>query len=282
MSAANDALLFHRISDVMLKCVKSGRPLLHIVKSWAVVGPHLMEAACHREPSIARKAINHIHDIVAAFLQNTEELPYFHFNEALFKPFESLVCLELCDGDVQDIIVSNICEFVEGSTAEIGSGWRSLFGTLKCVHFPLELPMSAEPEAVGPAESHWKAVLEVFEAFLATESPQVFANAALDYVSCLIRHVRGSEERQQLEELINIADVDKYMTNGGSADLTQAALGYLLQCHDILRKMHKMSQCPVFQVNLKRLFLIHPSTDSFPLRAPTVSTPYPVLQWLIP
>ena len=42
-NATNDALLFHRISDAMLKCVKSGRPLLHIVKAWALVGQHLME-----------------------------------------------------------------------------------------------------------------------------------------------------------------------------------------------------------------------------------------------
>lgn len=29
------------------------------------------------------------------------ELPHFHFNEALLKPFENLLCLELCDSDVQ-------------------------------------------------------------------------------------------------------------------------------------------------------------------------------------
>ncbi len=41
--ATCSTLLFHRISEVMLKCVRGGRPLLHIVKAWAVVGPHLME-----------------------------------------------------------------------------------------------------------------------------------------------------------------------------------------------------------------------------------------------
>lgn len=43
-----------------------------------------------------------IHDIVNALLSNQNELPHFHFNEALFKPFENLLCLELCDADVQD------------------------------------------------------------------------------------------------------------------------------------------------------------------------------------
>ncbi|TRY76541.1 hypothetical protein TCAL_00090 [Tigriopus californicus] len=241
-ATANDSLLFHRISEVMLKCVKSGRPLLHIVKAWALVGQHLMEAACHKEGIIAQKAVQYIHDIVTVFLQNTSEFPYFHFNESLFKPFENLVCMDLCDMDTQDHIVSSICEFVEASTTEIGSGWRSLFGTLKAVHFPYT-------EAIQVTDAHWQAVLDVFEAFLATENPQVFANAALDYVTCLIHHIRGSEERQQLEELVSLKDVEKvHLPNDGSGEnLTQSALGYIMQCHEILGRMYNMSCCPVFQ-----------------------------------
>jgi brefeldin A-inhibited guanine nucleotide-exchange protein 3 len=116
--------------------------------------------------------------VVAAFLQHTNELAFFHLNEALFKPFENLVCLELCDADVQDQIVASICEFVETNTAEINSGWRSLFGTLKSVHFPVELKdpdassQVSSPPGATQHESHWRAVQDVFEAFLATESPQ--------------------------------------------------------------------------------------------------------------
>jgi brefeldin A-inhibited guanine nucleotide-exchange protein 3 len=39
----SDTLLLSRISQVMLKCVRSGRPLIHIMKAWAIVGPHYME-----------------------------------------------------------------------------------------------------------------------------------------------------------------------------------------------------------------------------------------------
>jgi hypothetical protein len=38
-----DALLLHRICDVMLKAIKTGRPLVHLIKAWAIVGPHLIE-----------------------------------------------------------------------------------------------------------------------------------------------------------------------------------------------------------------------------------------------
>lgn len=61
-----------------------------------------MEAACHKDRSISKKAVQCIHDAMAALLNEQVELPHFHFNEALFKPFENLLCLELCDSDVQD------------------------------------------------------------------------------------------------------------------------------------------------------------------------------------
>ena len=37
-----------------------------------------------------------------------EEQPHSHFNESLCKPFENLLCLELCDGDVQDQVGSAV------------------------------------------------------------------------------------------------------------------------------------------------------------------------------
>lgn len=47
-------------------------------------------------------AVSAIHDSVTCLLNEHTELPHFHVNEALFKPFENLICLELCDTDVQD------------------------------------------------------------------------------------------------------------------------------------------------------------------------------------
>jgi brefeldin A-inhibited guanine nucleotide-exchange protein 3 len=46
-SDVDDALLLHRICDVMLKAVKTGRPLVHLIKAWAIVGPHLIEVVIH-------------------------------------------------------------------------------------------------------------------------------------------------------------------------------------------------------------------------------------------
>ena len=59
--------------------------------------------------------------------------------------------------------------------------------------------------------------------------------------------MRGSEERQQLEELISIRDVDRYLSDG-SADLTLAALNNLVRVHDVLRRMHKVLRNKVYRV----------------------------------
>jgi hypothetical protein len=43
LSGGSQLLLLHRVGDVMLKTVHSGRPLIHVMRAWSVVGPHLME-----------------------------------------------------------------------------------------------------------------------------------------------------------------------------------------------------------------------------------------------
>lgn len=61
-----------------------------------------LQAACHKERHVSRKAVSFIHDILTEVLTNWNEPSHFHFNEALFRPFERIMQLELCDEDVQD------------------------------------------------------------------------------------------------------------------------------------------------------------------------------------
>ncbi|XP_076763576.1 brefeldin A-inhibited guanine nucleotide-exchange protein 3 [Xylocopa sonorina] len=225
-----NVLLLARLGEVMLKCVKSGRPLIHIMRVWSILGPHFMEAACHKDRGISKKAVQCIHDSMAALLNEQIELPHFHFNEALFKPFENLLCLELCDSDVQDQIVSCICEFVETNRTEIRSGWRPLFGALRVA-------------SVGNSDSVESApLLEVFRVFLSTDNTLVFANAALDCILCLLRHVRGigdAEAHQDDQDQIDVAESRRMR-------LCVESLKYLLSCSDILASMYGMPACPIF------------------------------------
>lgn len=61
-----------------------------------------LQAACHKERHVSRKAVSFIHDILTEVLTDWSEPSHFHFNESLFRPFERIMQLELCDEDVQD------------------------------------------------------------------------------------------------------------------------------------------------------------------------------------
>jgi brefeldin A-inhibited guanine nucleotide-exchange protein 3 len=39
------SLLLHRVGEITLKVFRSSRPLLHILKVWAISGPHLMDVS---------------------------------------------------------------------------------------------------------------------------------------------------------------------------------------------------------------------------------------------
>ncbi|XP_045475918.1 brefeldin A-inhibited guanine nucleotide-exchange protein 3 isoform X2 [Harmonia axyridis] len=239
-------LLLHRVGEVTLKCIRSGRPLIHLMKVWAIVGPHFMQASCHKDRAVSKKAVTCIHDAVTALFNEQSELPHFHFNEALIKPFENLLCLELCDPDVQDQIVSCLCEFVEANRTEICSGWRTLFGTLR----------------VANAKNNAPAILEVFRIFLSTDNTLVFANAALDYILCLLAHIRSStppDDQAPSEPLIKISPVEKqnimflekgldYSPKGGPIDLCVESLKLLQNCVSILSMMYNMPKCPTFNL----------------------------------
>ncbi|CAN7988152.1 unnamed protein product [Ixodes hexagonus] len=253
-------LLLNRLSEVMLRCARGGRPLVHIMKAWSIVAPHFVEVACHKDQVIAKRAVASIHDIVGALLSAHIDLPHFHFNEALFKPFENILCLELCDVDIQEQIVSSICEFVEGSTAEIRSGWRPLFGALRAVRMPCSAtgpcPQRGSQGSAGSERDqlerthHLRVVLDVFDAFLGTDNPGVFANAAVDCLLCLLKHVRGPTELQDLgdEEAAIAQELGAIPLN-----LCQAALKYLERCAQMLSSMYLMPACPVFHSAIRQV-----------------------------
>lgn len=213
-SAPPPPLLLSRLSQLLIKSARSGRPLVHVMKLWSAVGPHLMHAACHKDPGISKLAVTSIHDVMVTLLNENSELPHFHFNEALFKPFENLLCLELCDSDIQDLVVNCICEFVETSQGEIRSGWRPLFRSLGGVATP----------------SHISSLLEVFHVFIGTDSPQVFANAAMDFIHCLVKHVRCNGVEEEIDE-----DTD-----------CRSVLNYVTRCSQMLCAMYSMPSCPRF------------------------------------
>ncbi|XP_013116379.2 brefeldin A-inhibited guanine nucleotide-exchange protein 3 [Stomoxys calcitrans] len=236
------SLLLHRIGDVTLKVFRSPRPLLHILKVWAITGPHLMDTACHRDRVISKRAIEYIHDIVTALLVEQSELPYFHFNEALLKPFENLLSMDNCDSDVQDQIVACLYEIVEAHRTEIRSGWRPLFGTLR----------NARSRMLSTSN-----IIDIFRVFLDSDNTLVFANAGLDCILCLLSflEVPGSGSSTSTTGVANgnssastNAEEDN---NFRPTEFLHETLRFLERCSSILGFMYNMPKCPNFHSTYK-------------------------------
>ncbi|KNC27312.1 hypothetical protein FF38_08952, partial [Lucilia cuprina] len=245
------SLLLHRIGDVTLKVFRSPRPLLHILKIWAITGPHLMDAACHRDRVISKRAIEYIHDIVTALLVEQSELPYFHFNEALLKPFENLLSMDSCDSDVQDQIVACLYEIVEAHRTEIRSGWRPLFGTLR----------NARSRMLNASN-----IIDIFRVFLDSDNTLVFANAGLDCILCLLSFLEvpgagggggggvgggggGSGSNTGSSSGGGVSNDDE--NNFRPTEFLHETLRFLERCSSILGFMYNMPKCPNFHSTYK-------------------------------
>ncbi|NXY03962.1 BIG3 protein, partial [Pteruthius melanotis] len=254
------ALHLFRLGDAMLRIVRSkSRPLLHLMRCWSLVAPHLVEAACHKERHVSQKAVSFIHDILTEVLMDWSEPSHFHFNEALFRPFERIMQLELCDEDVQDQailifgffflltplhwlqVITSIGELVEMCSTQIQSGWRPLFSALETVHSSSKSEVKEYLVGEYSMGKRQAPVFDVFEAFLNTDNIQVFANAATSYIMCLMKFVKGLGE-------VDCKEMGDCVPGSGSAstDLCLPALDYLRRCSQLLAKIYKMPLKPIF------------------------------------
>lgn len=124
------------------------------------------------------------------------------------------------------------------------------------------------------------AISEVFKIFLSTDNTLVFANAALDYILCLLTHIRGIEtegeeladnmknksvETKKPSEItaskLSLASADKNIgflenldlennyCNDINIDLCRESLKYLQNCVNILEMMYSMPKCPTFNMS---------------------------------
>jgi len=204
-----------------------------------------IQAACHRDRMISKRAIEYIHDIITALLVEQSELPYFHFNEALLKPFENLLSMDT-DVDVQDQIVACLYEVVEAHRTEIRSGWRPLFGTLR----------NARSRMLNMSN-----IIDIFRVFLDSDNTLVFANAGLDCILCLLSYleISGGGNNNSCSSGSGTA-AGGTGSNGGQqeedntfrpTDFLHETLRFLERCSSILGFMHSMPKCPNFHSTYK-------------------------------
>lgn len=157
------------------------------------------------------------------------ELPHFHFNEALLKPFENILNMQNCDSDVQDQIITCCMMIVEAHRTEIRSGWRPLFGTLTTKKLNIS-----------------SVIVDIFRIFLETENTLVFANAGLDCILCLLSYLETSTGNPDEDTNNNTPqqsdNMNKISPNG--TEFLHDVLKFLERCSTILGCLYNMPHTP--------------------------------------
>lgn len=247
MITMNTLHLYH-ICDVMLRCARNNnRPLLHVMEAWTIISSHLVEAAYHKARHVSKVALTSIHDILSEMLKRRSELPHFWFYDTLFKPFDTLMGLDLCDDEIQDQILYTLYELVEGFGPSIKSGWRSLFGALSNT----QIYHRHSAEEFSDGEQRRKLVFNIFDNFANIKNTNVFASAAVSAVLCLLKFLRGGSTAD-FEEAYDLKSSEYSETDiegSGSTrsqNLCEPTLNILSQISKRLSKIYVQPASSIF------------------------------------
>ncbi|OQV24338.1 Brefeldin A-inhibited guanine nucleotide-exchange protein 3 [Hypsibius exemplaris] len=171
-------MMMERLTNLVILSAKCGRPLLHVMIIWASAIPFLYQAAASRTPVVSEKAVVYIHAMVSTLTSTLSENPHFHFNELQLKPFESLICSQVCSVELQELIVYSLCNLVETSKSDIRSGWKSLFCTVRGIQID------------GKSGNLLQAVSDVYEAFLNSDNVRIFSSSLWECIQSLVKLYR--------------------------------------------------------------------------------------------
>ncbi|XP_065184145.1 brefeldin A-inhibited guanine nucleotide-exchange protein 3-like [Sycon ciliatum] len=242
-------LLLRRYTPLLLAvCGKSQRPLAHLLQAWNSVSQHLIEGACYKERAVATIAADCLHQVMSECIKNRAELPLFSFHKTLLMPMESIVCLGICDLDTQDQIVCALCELVEASRINIGSGWSVVFGALRSVRFGTsEPPGGKSAKGTGDEMSNPNPVMDIIDTVLKSDNAALISDAAMDCVECMLKFLSAGHAQSDV--------------------LAQKALDGVGVCHELFVSIHHLSSYPDFRgaaeiqdISSKSSFLASDST----------------------
>ncbi|XP_055338053.1 brefeldin A-inhibited guanine nucleotide-exchange protein 3-like [Paramacrobiotus metropolitanus] len=210
-------MLMERLTNVVILSSKCGRPLLHVMIVWATAIPFLYQTAASRTPVVSEKAVSNIHALVAALTSSVTENQHFHFNELQLKPYESLVCTQVCSTELQELIVYSLCNLVETSKSDIKSGWKSLFCTLRGIQID------------SKSGSLLQAVSDVYEAYLNSDSIRIYTTSLWECIQSLLKLYRTALDSTTSDSL---------------PLLGQNALKYIGHSMQLMFSLHLMSDFP--------------------------------------
>uniref|UniRef100_A0A158P900 DUF1981 domain-containing protein n=1 Tax=Angiostrongylus cantonensis TaxID=6313 RepID=A0A158P900_ANGCA len=167
--------LLTRVSDILSSL--GNRPLVHQMLVWPIVCSHFVHVAS--SPDESRVGVMALSDAVSSLI--LAESQGLCFNQMLVAPFQTIACSETCSPETREQIVAVLADFVKTKSDRIGSGWKTLFGTLRAVRI----------SEVDDASVHWT-VLDVIGA-------SVLSWSLPDCLPCIVHFLQSSVSKRELQ-----------------------------------------------------------------------------------
>ncbi|KAI6225101.1 DUF1981 domain-containing protein [Aphelenchoides fujianensis] len=155
---------------------------------------------------ITRLSINALYESMRALL--TAEPAGSCFHQSLLAAYQNVLCTDVCSGETQEHVVSNLSTFIQDVPHQLGSGWKPLFGAFKAIRIsPTQQPKQGDPRGVVddlPAQSALTpanyAVIAVFRQYVAIADPVVLIPTALEFVHCVVHYLQSTEGYESLPQ----------------------------------------------------------------------------------
>ncbi|KAK6729296.1 hypothetical protein RB195_006380 [Necator americanus] len=249
--------LLTRISEILAPL--GNRPLVHQMLLWPIVCAHFVQgitlffyvASC---PDESRIGVTALSDAISSLI--IAESQGLCFNQMLIAPFQAIVCSNTCSPETRQQIVSALADFVKTKSDRIGSGWKTLFGTLRAVR----------TSEVDDDSVHWT-VLDVIGAYLRIDKYSVLSWSLPDCIPCIVHFLQSSHSKTTTSENENLPEGSIPVDD----QLSEAALRLVAPTYTVILNLFKTPHIPnpnlLHRAELRADCLdeVECATTSFPL-----------------
>ncbi|CAJ0592947.1 unnamed protein product [Cylicocyclus nassatus] len=170
--------LLTRISEILAPL--GNRPLVHQMLIWPIVCAHFVQvASC---PDESRVGVTALSDVISNLLLS--ESQGLCFNQMLIAPFQAIICSDTCSPETREQIVAALTDFVKTKSERIGSGWKTLFGTLRALR----------TSEVDGDSVHWT-ILDVIATYLRIDKYSVLSWSLPDCLLCIVHFLQSNHAK---------------------------------------------------------------------------------------
>nr|CDJ95025.1 Protein of unknown function DUF1981 domain containing protein [Haemonchus contortus] len=209
--------LLTRVSEILAPL--GNRSLVHQMLIWPIVCGHFVKVASSTDES--RVGITALSEAVSSLLLS--ESQGLCFNQMLIAPFQAIVCSDTCSSETSEQIVAALADLVKTKSDRIGSGWKTLFGTLRAVR----------TSEVDDASVHWT-VLDVIGAYLRIDKYSVLSWSLPDCMPCITHFLQAAHSSQEPDDMEAVEQ-----SKGVDDQLSEAALRLVVPTYTVIRNMFK-------------------------------------------